>query len=136
MAEFNSSVTLKERLGSDTKMPIAGNFEPIDGIALLIQDIQLLLLTMPGERVMRPTWGCTLRNYIWENIDTLVAEGPTTIVNALNTYESRITVLSVSASANRNTGLVTFKIRFNINATNSPYTLVFPFRSGTALSQA
>jgi len=136
MAVFSIATTLKERLGSDLKFPINGNFEPIDGLALLIQDIQLLLLTIPGERVMRPTFGCLLRSYIWENIENLVQEGPTVIKNALARHEPRITVTSVSASPNYNTGLVSFKISFIVKATNSPVNLVFPFRSGTALSQA
>lgn len=136
MAIFNIATTLKERLGSDLAFPIAGSFEPIEGIDLLLQDIQLLLLTMPGERVMRPDWGCPLRTYIWENIATLVRQGPTVIKNSLQKHEPRITVASVSASPNYNTDLVIFKIRFIINATNSEFSLIFPFRSGTALSQA
>lgn len=136
MAIFNTSTTLKERLGSDLRFPIIGNFEAIDGVALLLQDIQLLLLTVPGERVMRPEWGCPLRTYLWENIDDLVTQGPVVIRNSLQKYEPRITVSVISASPNYNTGLVTFKIRFVIKATNSPMSLIFPFRSGLALSQA
>jgi phage baseplate assembly protein W len=136
MATFNTNLTLKERLGSDLKFPIVGSFQPIDGLALLIQDIQLLLLTVPGERVQRPTWGCPLRTYIWENIDDLLIKGPTVIKNALQQFEPRITVNSVSGTPNRNTGLVAFKINFTVKATNSPVNLVFPFRSSTALSQA
>ena len=136
MATFNTDITLKERLGSDLKFPIIGSFQPIDGLALLIQDIQLLLLTIPGERVFRPTWGCPLRTYVWENIDDLVNKGPSVIKHALEQFEPRITVTSVSGVPNRNTGLVAFKIRFNVKATNSPVNLVFPFRSGSALSQA
>lgn len=134
MAIFNPSTTLKERLGSDLKFPIVGSFEPIDGLALLLQDIQLLLLTIPGERVRRPEWGCPLRTYLWENIDTLVNQGPVLIKNSLEKYEPRITVSSVSCSPNYNTGLIIFKIRFIVKATNSPVNLVFPYRSGVALS--
>jgi phage baseplate assembly protein W len=134
MAIFDANITLKERLGSDVKFPISGNFEAIDGLGLLLQDIQILLLTVPGERVGRPTWGCPLRTYLWENIDSLVNEGPVVIKNALQKYEPRITVIGVSASPNYNTGLVTFKISFEVKATNSPVNLIFPFRSGPALS--
>ena len=136
MATFNTALTLKERLGSDLMFPIVGSFTPIDGLALLIQDIQLLLLTVPGERVRRPTWGCPLRTYIWENIDDLVIKGPSAIKNTLEQFEPRIKVTGVSGTPNYNTGLVAFKISFTVNATNSPVNLVFPFRSGTALSQA
>lgn len=136
MANFDAKETLKSRLGSDLKFPIVGSFEPIDGLALLIQDIQLLLLTVPGERVQRPTFGCPLRTYIWENIDDLINKGPSVIKKTLQDNEPRITVDSVSGIPNYNTGLVSFKIRFTVNATNSPINLLFPFRSSTALSQA
>lgn len=136
MAVFNTNQTLKERLGSDLKFPIAGSFEPTEGLALLIQDIQLLLLTVPGERVQRPTWGCPLRTYLWENIDDVVIKAPTVIKNTLQQFEPRIIVTSVSGTPNYNTGLIVFKIRFTVKATNSPVNLVFPFRSGTSLSQA
>ncbi len=136
MAIFNAATTLKERLGSDLKFPIVGSFEAIDGVALLLQDIQLLLLTVPGERVRRPEWGCPLRTYLWENIDDLVTQGPVVIKNSLQKHEPRIAVSNISALPNYNTGLVTFKIRFVIKATNSPVNLVFPFRSGLALSEA
>ena len=136
MAIFNTAVNLKERLGSDLKFPINGSFEPIDGVALLLQDIQLLLLTVPGERVQRPTWGCPLKTYLWENIDNLVTQGPVVIKNSLQKHEPRITVTGVSASPNYNTGLVSFKISFTVNSTNVQANLIFPFRSGVALSQA
>lgn len=136
MANFSAATTLKERLGSDLKFPINGSFEPIDGLALLIQDIQLLLLTVPGERVGRPTFGCPLRTYLWENIDPLINDGPVIIKNTLGQYEPRISVTGVSASPNYNTGLVMFKISFIVKATNTSVNLIFPFRSGTALSQA
>jgi len=134
MPIFDTKTTLKERLGSDLKFPINGNFEPVDGLNLLLQDIQLLLLTVPGERVRRPEWGCPIRTYIWENIDELVTQGPTMIKNSLQKYEPRIVANSVSCAPNYNTGLVIFKIRFVVKATNSPVNLIFPMRSGTALS--
>lgn len=136
MANFDPSVTLKERLGSDLKFPIQGSFEPIEGLNLLIQDIQLLLLTIPGERVQRPTFGCGLRSFLWENMDTLVRSGPDVIKKALEINEPRITVRAVIASPNYNTGLIAFQIKFIVNATNSPVNLLFPFRSANALSQA
>ena len=95
----------------------------------------MLLLTVPGERVMRPNYGCPLRTYIWENIDSLLTAGPEVIKNSLLAFEPRIIPTNVSAVADYNTGIVTFKIRFNIKATNSDFSLIFPFKSGLALSQ-
>lgn len=132
----NAQQSLVVRLGSDLTSPINGNFQPIAGLDLLLQDIQRLLLTVPGERVFRPLYGCNLRNQIWENIDQAYSNGAAEIRSAITTYEPRITLTSVSGNINRNTGLISFSIRFIVNATNTPVNLIFPFRVGTQLSQA
>lgn len=128
--------TLDVRLGSDARFPIAGNFESIKGLELLLQDIQQLLLTMPGERVMRPEWGCGLRAQIWENIDEVASSGIGDIETSLNKYEPRITVTSVTSTINRNTDLVTFKISFLVKSTDISVNLIFPFRTSSVISAA
>ena len=130
----SSEETLNLRLGSDLKFPITGSFEPITGLALLIQDIEQLLLTTPGERVSRPEWGCGVKSLVWENIATAVLEGPGIIKSALDTFEPRINVLKVDSSANENTGLVSFVIRFSIKSTDTSVNLVFPLRTDTTIS--
>lgn len=134
MANGSNNTTLDARLGSDLRFPINGSFSPIAGLSLLLQDIQQLLLTMPGERVSRPEWGCGLKTLTWENTVVAVQEGPGIITSALATFEPRIKVTKVDASANDNTGLVTFIIRFAIKSTDTNVNLVFPLRVGTELS--
>ena len=131
-----STQSLDIRLGADLKSPIVGNFQPIKGLDVLLQDVQRLLLTVPGERLFRPTYGCNLRNQVWESIDTAFNKGSAEIRTALKTFEPRITVTAVNGSMNRNTGLINFVIRFTVNSTNTNVNLVFPFRVGTQLSQA
>lgn len=128
--------SLKARLGSDLKFPINGNFESTSGVNVLLQDIQQLLLTVPGERVNRPDYGCNLRNQIWENMAIVSEHGAAAIREALDRFEPRITVTNVDSTVNENTGLVLFNIQFIINSTDTSVNLVFPFRAGTALSFA
>ena len=123
-----------DRLGSDTRFPISGSFQPISGTDLLLQDIQMLLLTLPGERPMRPDYGCNLRNQIWENIQVAKNNGIADIKNALDLYEPRIQVITVTGDLNENTGLISFNIQFFVLSTNSTLNLVFPFRVGSQLS--
>lgn len=125
---------LATRLGSDLKFPISGSFEPISGINLLLQDMEQLLLTIPGERVNRPEFGCELRNQIWENLEDAAENGAASIREALDAYEPRITVIRVTSNINRNTGLIVFKIQFIINEVDIPLNLVFPFRAAGQLS--
>lgn len=134
MANGSDTANLNARLGADLKLPISGSFEPIAGLNLLLQDIQQLLLTSPGERLNRPTYGSGLRSLMWENLQTAVLEGPGIITATLDTFEPRIKVTKVDATGNENTGLVTFIIRFAVKSTNTVVNLVFPFRVGTELS--
>lgn len=126
--------SLKLRLGSDVSLPINNTFKTINGLELLIQDIEQLLLTVPGERVMRPTYGCNLRNQLWENLDIAADAGAAAIQEALDTFEPRITTLNVDSTVNDNTGLITFNIQFIVNSEDTELNLIFPFRSAAQLS--
>lgn len=135
MAQIKSKEeALTFRLGSDLKYPITGSFESISGVQLLIQDIQRLLLTLPGERPFRPDFGCNLRNQVWENIDSAAINGNAAIRDALERFEPRISVNRVAQTINRNSGLITYTIQFFINSDDTPVNLIFPFRTGTQLS--
>lgn len=127
---------LKERLGSDLRFPIVNTFNSVAGLDLLIQDIQQILLTTPGERINRPDFGCNLRNQIWENITTAAVQGEASIRSSLDKFEPRITVTNVTSTINENTGLITFNIQFIVNNTDTALNLIFPLRIGTQLSFA
>lgn len=133
----SQKASLDIRLGSDLKFPIVDNFQPVAGVDLLLQDIQRLLLTIPGERVSRPDFGCNLRNQIWENMSSAGEFGAAAIQEALDSFEPRIQLLAVNTvEVNENTGLITFNIQFVIIDTDTSVNLVFPFRAGTSLSFA
>lgn len=137
MPNINSkNESLKIRLGSDLKFPIQTSFEPIEGLDLLLQDIQQLLLTIPGERVFRPEFGCFLRNQVWENLDDALINGKASIRSSLDNFEPRIDVTSVGGKVNSNTGLITFSINFVVKDTDTSVNLIFPFRATTQLSTA
>lgn len=60
---------------------------------LIKNDILQLLLTVPGERVMRPAFGVNLRNFVFENLissdlSTLKSE----IEEKIRIYEPRVDV--------------------------------------------
>lgn len=130
-----TSQSLQVRIGSDLQFPILNNFNVISGIELLLQDIQISLLTLPGERVFRPTFGCTLKNQIWENIDSAATAGISSIRACLEKFEPRINLLSVTiAELNRNTDLIVYSIQFLVKNTDTKVNLVFPLRTSLELS--
>lgn len=125
----------KEYLGKSLKFPIANKFVPLSGEDLVLQDIELLLLTSFGERVMRPDFGCNLSARLWDNFDEVAIEGTRDIIKAINKFEPRVSLIEVVPTKNRSRGLIFFNIRMLIKSTNTVANLVFPFKPVTEMSQ-
>jgi phage baseplate assembly protein W len=119
-------------LGQDTKLPISNKFEPVKDIDVLNQDIQILLTTIPGERVMRPDYGCNLYKRIWDNIDDVARDGIDDIVQAIRTFEPRVTLLQVDSTISRDEGVVVFTVTYKVIDENTPRNLVFPFQTAVS----
>jgi phage baseplate assembly protein W len=63
---------------------------------LLKNDILQLLMTVPGERVMRPDFGVHLRSFVFDQMtDVDLAALQLEITEAINRQEQRVTVDSV-----------------------------------------
>lgn len=78
-----------------------GGIALASGGDLVRQSILLLLSTMPGERVMRPDYGCELHRLIFApNDDTTAGLAIFYVRRALERWEPRIEVLRVDAGRN------------------------------------
>lgn len=63
---------------------------------LIKNDILQLLLTIPGERVMRPDYGVNLRNFVFENlVSSDLSLLRSHIIEQLGAYEPRVNVTSI-----------------------------------------
>lgn len=121
-------MTIKDWLGKDTSLPIQGAFKPVTGIDTVNQDIQILIATVPGERVQRPEYGCRLYTKVWGNIDQVASEGLTDIREAIENFEPRVDLVSVNSRIFRDTGRVLFAIEYRLKDENTVQNLVFPFQ--------
>ncbi|WP_218640504.1 GPW/gp25 family protein [Rhodovulum sulfidophilum] len=66
--------------------------------ACIRQDLLLLLLTVPGERVMRPAYGCHLDRLLFQpNDDTLAGLAIHYVRQAVARFEPRIEILRLDA---------------------------------------
>ena len=75
-----------------------GRIETIEEDASIRQAILMLLSTAPGERVMRPNYGCELYRLIfWPNDDTTAGLAAHYVRRALEYWEPRIQLLKVDA---------------------------------------
>jgi uncharacterized protein len=91
--------------------------------------MQLVLLTAPGERVMRPAFGCRIWDLLFEpvtpNLLGLINEA---VRDALGRWEPRIEVEDVAAAADDDDhALVRVLITYRVRATNDRRNLVYPF---------
>jgi len=96
------------------------------------QSLRILLATAPGERVMRPTFGCGLKRMVFEQItDSVVTEIKDLIARAILFFEPRITVdvIEVDASSMIE-GELRIRLAYTIRSTNSRANLVFPLYLG------
>ena len=93
------------------------------------QSIWTILATSPGERVMRPGFGCGLNDLVFgvNNAATATAVAAT-VRQALATWEPRIDVLDVWAVPDTaRPSVLLIEINYQIRSTNSRYNLVYPF---------
>lgn len=93
------------------------------------RSMRIVLMTAPGERVMRPRFGCDIWDLLFEpvtqNLFGLIASA---VFEALGQWEPRVEVDEVTpvASADDN-ALINVQISYRVRDTNDPRNLVFPF---------
>ena len=111
------------RPGPDGRLAFASGDEKIR------QSIWIILSTAPGERLMRPTFGCGIHDLVFEpNTARLRGLVGGQVRETLTTWEPRIDVLDVRAESPpdaRNYLLI--RIDYRVRSNNAFYNLVYPF---------
>ena len=80
------------------RLRAGGGVEMVEGDATVRQAVLLLLSTSPGERVMRPEYGCALQRLVFSpNDDTTAGLVIHYIRQAIARFEPRIEVLTLDA---------------------------------------
>lgn len=124
---------MTEFLGRGWSFPVEtqedGTIAMAEGETDIEQSIRIILSTAPGERVMRPEFGCGIHDYVFATIDTttlnLIAED---VETALARWEPRIEVLSIDAEmADSARGRLDVEIEYRVRQTNQEANLVYPF---------
>ena len=105
-----------------------GSVRLVTGVEEVDAAIRMILSTVPGERVMRPEFGCAM----WEMIFAPLTAGTIGLIEqavreALERWEPRIALASVTAEPEQATGTVHITVSYRIKATNDVRNLVFPF---------
>ena len=123
----------KEFLGQGLAFPLQVN--PKGGVALasgaydIEQAIRIILGTAPGERVMRPEFGCRVHELVFAPHDA-TTEGLAIhyVEEALDRWEPRIAVREVITSTDpAREGVMLVEIKYQIKDTHDERSIVYPF---------
>jgi phage baseplate assembly protein W len=107
----------------------SGSIRLTSGPEEIGSSLRMVLITAPGERVMRPEFGCRIHELVFEPLNANTLGRMTLAVrDALTRWEPRIDVETVSVDPDLAvSGLVHISIDYRIRATNDRRNLVHPF---------
>ncbi len=107
----------------------SGRLEYQSGAEQVRQSVGVILATEPGERIMRPDFGCGLRRYLMKpNTAATRALIQREVETALNAWEPRIQVQAVVVEASlHDPALIEISIDYQHRHDGSTANLVYPF---------
>jgi len=97
------------------------------------EDIQeslgILLETVPGERVLQPSYGCSLKRLVFEQVsESTITEIKDLIERAVLFFEPRISLTHIEVDAGQvYEGLITIRLDYTVRLTNTRSNMVYPF---------
>jgi phage baseplate assembly protein W len=123
----------KAFLGSGLRFPLQtdarGQVELSSGTQDIEQAIRIIISTRPGERVMRPTFGCRAQELLFEpRSSTTISLLQEYVHDALRIWEPRIEVMRVNVTHDEaRDGALIAEIEYQIKATHDTRSIVYPF---------
>jgi uncharacterized protein len=93
------------------------------------ESIRIILGTSPGERPMRPEFGCAIHDLVFAPADaTTAGQMAFEVRTSLERWEPRIDLDGVDVRFDAaEEGTLLIDIRYSLRDTNDPRNLVFPF---------
>jgi uncharacterized protein len=124
---------MTELLGTGLSFPLSvdrrGGIALATGETDVDQAIEIILSTAPGERPMRPEFGCGVHDFVFDTIDAAtVGRLETEIRRSLDRWEPRIVLDEVEFDLSEmGEGRLLINIGYRLRATNHKRNLVYPF---------
>jgi phage baseplate assembly protein W len=115
-------ISFPMRVDQSGSIATSSGYEDIDS------SIRMILTTAPGERLMRPQFGCRIWELLFEpiNANTLGLMG-VAVREALSQWEPRIELDDVRVRPGDGDGQVLIEIDYVVRSTNDRRNLVYPF---------
>lgn len=129
MSNQHSKAFLGTGLAFPLQLNQRGEIALVGGEKDIEQSIEIILGTRPGERVMRPMFGCRASELIFEPRDaTTFTLMKTYVEEALKFWEPRINVNGIDISIDdASDGAVLIEIQYEIKETHDVRSIVYPF---------
>lgn len=109
--------------------PLTGRVQSVAYEEDIRQSILIILETAPGERVMRPNFGCGIHELVFAAIDSTAIQRIKSVVEeALRRCEARIDVIGITVDEDATQqGQALIELEYRVRRTNQTGNLVFPF---------
>jgi len=121
-------------LGRGWKFPIevdkaTGRIRMSDGEEDIRESIRIILGTSKGERMMRPEFGCELRDFVFGVTDiTTLRLLENKIKESITIWEPRVEDVKVEVALDDDIpGKLNISITYMVRSTNNLFNLVYPF---------
>lgn len=116
-------------LTSPLRVDQQGRIALTSGADELDQALRMVIGTAPGERPMRPRFGCAIWDLAFAPINAqTLGQMSYTVRQALTEWEPRVDILDVtSMPAEGVDGAVTIEVDYRVRSTNDRRNLVYPF---------
>lgn len=116
-------ITFPMRVDQSGSIAMGAGADDIDA------NLKVVLITAPGERVMRPQFGCRIWDLVFEPINAntlgLMSEA---VKDAVSQWEPRVDLIEVEINPDPgDIGRVLIELKFRVKATNDVRNLVHPF---------
>lgn len=124
---------MTDLIGSGLSFPLQADQRGVlalaHGVSDIEQAIRVILGTAPGERPMRPEFGCAVHDLVFDSIDAeLVGRVEAAVHAALARWEPRIEVTGLEFDLGEaDQGALLITINYRVLSTSRLYNLVYPF---------
>ena len=123
----------REFIGQGWAFPLQisqqGGFALAKGVNDIEQAIRIVLGTIPGERMMRPEFGCRINELVFAPDNASTRKLAAYFVEeALKRWEPRIEVKEIEATSDpARDGALMIEIKYQVKDTYEPRSIVYPF---------
>lgn len=106
----------------DFKQDARGNLKKVLNLESIYSSIDNIIGTHQGERCMLPNFGSSLKDMLFENIDShLTNFVATEIKRAIEVWDDRVIVDTIDFSVNPDNNEVSMSLKFSVRGQSSTY---------------